>query len=166
MKTKLMVRMAMLVALSAIGAYFPFPSPIGTVALDSAPGLFAALVFGGWYGGLVLFLGHLISALKMGFPLGAIHIFIAFMMGGCGVAYYYLKEKINLIVSSIIAIILNGVVVNALLIPLLGKGFFLSMLTSLLIGAFVNILVAGIIFKFLGEKVGIDEKSRIKQQRI
>ncbi len=151
--TKIMVRLAMLVALSAIGAYFPFPSPVGTVALDSAPGYFAALAFGGLAGGLVLFLGHIVSALKMGFPLGIIHLFIALMMGGCGYIYYYLKERINIIVSSIITIILNGVVMNALLIPLLGMGFYLSMLTPLFTGSVINILVAAIIYKVLKEKV-------------
>ncbi len=155
MNTKIMVILAMLVALSAIGAYLPIPSPVGTVALDSAPGFYASLVFGGTYGGLVLLLGHLISALKMGFPLGFIHVFIGVLMGVCGYIYYYLFRKTNLIVSSIIAIIFNGVVLNAILIPLLGIGFFLSMLTPLLFGSFLNILVAGILFKVLGEKVDI-----------
>jgi hypothetical protein len=81
-KTKRLVLLSLMAALSAVGAYVIIPSPVGTVALDSAPGYLASLLFGGISGGVVLLLGHLISAVKSGFPLGIIHLLIAVLMGG------------------------------------------------------------------------------------
>lgn len=43
---KRIARVAILVALSAVGAFIKLPSPTGTVALDSAPGFVAAAAFG------------------------------------------------------------------------------------------------------------------------
>jgi len=71
-------RVAILVALSGVGAFIKIPSPTGTVALDSAPGYLAAVAFSPLEGGVVGALGHLISAATAGFPLGLpIHLIIA-----------------------------------------------------------------------------------------
>lgn len=147
--TKLLTRLSLLVALSAIAAYFPLPSPTGTVALDSAPGYFAVLVFGGFEGALVLLVGHLFSALKTGFPLGAIHVLIAFLMGGCGIAFYWLKNNLNITIAAIITILINGIILPLFLIPLLGRGFFAAMILPLLFGSLVNVFVAVLLFKLL-----------------
>ena len=161
--TKKLVQLALMVAMSGVGAYIIIPSLIGTVALDSAPGYLASLIFGGISGGIVLFLGHLISALKMGFPLGLIHLFIAILMGGCGLVFTYLYNKANIFVSSIVVIILNGLVITALLIPFLGYGFFISMMGPLLLGTTVNIIIAAIINKLLREKGVLDGISKQSQ---
>ena len=151
--TKLLTRLSLLVALSAIAAYFPLPSPTGTVALDSAPGYFAVLVFGGIEGALVLLVGHLFSALKSGFPLGAIHILIALLMGGCGIVFYFLKDKLNLIIAAIITILINGIILPSFLIPLLGTGFFAAMLIPLLFGSLVNVFTAVLLYKLLKNRM-------------
>lgn len=153
---KLLTRLSLLIALSAIAAYFPLPSPTGTVALDSAPGYFAVLFFGGFEGALVLVIGHLFSALKTGFPLGAIHILIAFLMGGCGVAFYWLKNKLNIVIAGVITILINGIILPLFLIPLLGTGFFAAMLLPLVFGSSVNIFVAIILFKLLKNRLEWD----------
>ena len=150
---KLLTRLSLLIALSAIAAYFPLPSPTGTVALDSAPGYFSVLVFGGFEGAIVLLIGHLFSALKSGFPLGAIHILIAFLMGACGIAFYWLKTKLNIIIAAIITVLINGIILPLFLIPLLGTGFFAAMLLPLIFGSLVNIFVAVILFKLLKSRL-------------
>ena len=43
---KRIARVAILIALSGVGALIKIPSPTGTVALDSAPGYFTAVAFG------------------------------------------------------------------------------------------------------------------------
>lgn len=153
--TKRMVLLALLVALSAVGAYIIIPSPIGTVAFDSAPGYFSCLLLGGSAGGFVLFLGHLVSALKIGFPLGMLHLLIAGLMAVCGVIYSYTYKKAGLVISTIVAIILNGVVVTALLIPFLGSAFFFAMVGPLLLGSAANILMSGILFKLINNRVNL-----------
>ena len=155
LSTRKLTRLSLLIAISAVAAYIPLPSPIGTVALDSAPGYFAALIYGGVPGAVVLSLGHIFSALKMGFPLGSIHLLISVLMGGCGLVYYQVKIKFNLISASLIGILLNGISIAFLLIPLLGVGFFLSMTGSLLLGATANIILAGILYRVLKEKINL-----------
>ena len=158
--TKLLTRLALLVALSAVAAYVPLPSPTGTVALDSAPGYFAVLLFGGYKGAIVLALGHIFSSLKTAFPLGALHLLIAILMGGCGIAFSLLKKKLNIIISSVITILLNGVVLPLILIPILGYGFFVAMLLPLLTGSLLNVFVAVVLYRLLKDKLkGVrDEK--------
>lgn len=154
---KRLVLLSFMVALSAVGAYIIIPSPIGTVALDSAPGYLSSLLFGGISGGIVLFLGHLISAMKIGFPLGIIHLLISVLMGGCGMVFSYLSDKINLVISSIIVIILNGVVITALVIPFLGYAFFLSMVGPLVLGSAVNVILAGVIRRILEDRINLNK---------
>ncbi len=75
-------RMAILIALSGVGALVKIPSPTGTVALDSAPGYFAAIAFGAIEGPIVAVIGHIFTALTTGFPLGfPVHLYIAVQMG-------------------------------------------------------------------------------------
>ena len=150
---KLLTRLSLLIALSAIAAYFPLPSPTGTVALDSAPGYFTVLFFGGFEGALVLLVGHLFSALKSGFPLGIIHVLIAFLMGGCGLVFYWLNKKIHIILAAVLTVLVNGIVVPLTLIPFLGKGFFGAMLLPLLFGSLVNVVVAVILYRLLKDRV-------------
>jgi hypothetical protein len=147
--TKRLVRMALFIALSGLGSWIVLPSPIGTVALDSAPGYFMVLFAGGLEGAVVLGFGHLLSALKVGFPLGPIHVLIGILMGCCGLVFRYLNQKINLVVAASVAILLNGVVVTALLIPLVGVGFFMGMTPALLLGSAVNVALAIAIYRLL-----------------
>ncbi|SDC34754.1 MULTISPECIES: ECF transporter S component [unclassified Candidatus Frackibacter] len=148
-ETKRLVRMALFIAMSGLGAWITLPSPIGTVALDSAPGYFLALFAGGVEGAIVLGLGHLLSAFKVGFPLGPIHILIGVLMGICGLIFRYLNQKINLVIAAITAILVNGVVINVLLIPLVGMGFFVGMTPVLLLGSAVNIVLAIVVYRML-----------------
>lgn len=152
---KRIVLLALMIALSAVGAYIIIPSPIGTVAFDSAPGYLASLIFGGGSGSIVLFLGHLLSAMKSGFPLGMLHLGIAVLMGVCGLVFAYLYNKANSLLAAVVAIILNGIVLDAVLIPFLGYHFFLSMFIPLLLGSAVNVVLAVVIHKILGERINL-----------
>ena len=83
----------MLIALSAVGAVIKL---FGTVALDSMPGYFAALSLGGWYGAIVISLGHIFTALTSGFPLGvAVHFYIAIQMAVYAYLFKFVYEKSN-----------------------------------------------------------------------
>ncbi len=63
-------RIAIFTALSVIGSFItPYPL-IPTIAFDSSPGFFAALYFGVLDGVLITGLGHIVTALINGFPLG------------------------------------------------------------------------------------------------
>src|SRR5512136_1780372 len=89
-------RMSIFIALSAVGAVTKIPSPTGTVALDSCMGYFSAAAFGYMEGAAVAALGHLLTSLTMGFPLGVpVHLYIALQMAVWAMAFRYLTVKIH-----------------------------------------------------------------------
>ena len=117
------------------------------MGLDSAPGYFLALFAGGIEGAIVLGVGHVVSSLKAGFPLGPIHIPIAIMMGGCGLLFAFLAKQFNLIAAAVVGTLVNGVIISALLIPWLGMGLFVGLTPMLLVASAVNILIAILIYR-------------------
>lgn len=139
-----LTRLALLIALSAVGAYIKIPSITGTPALDSAPGYFAALAFTPGEGALVAAIGHLLTALTAGLPLSLpIHLLIALGMAGCATAVSLLRRAGRL-PAIIGGILLNGVVFPALFVPLpgFGAGFFTAMVVPLVIASALNIILA------------------------
>ena len=83
-KTLLVARISVFTALSVIGSFInPYP-PLPTIAFDSSPGFFTALYFGVLDGILITGIGHLVTALINGFPLGYLHYIIAFGMALAG----------------------------------------------------------------------------------
>ncbi len=149
MNLKKMITVAMLIAMSAVGAFIKIPSPVATVALDSLPGFVAAGLLGPWIGGCVGAAGHLISALINGFPMGIVmHLIVAVMMF-LAMAVFGAVYKKSRIPAAIIGIIMNG---PAALLPfgfLLGWGFFVSMLLPLTVAAAVNVILAELVLPLL-----------------
>lgn len=136
-------RIAILVALSAVGAFIKLPSPTGTVALDSAPGYVAAAAFGPAEGAIVGSIGHLLSALTTGFPLGLpVHLLVAATMAVWVAAFGLVARRVNMVAAIVVGTLLNGVVGAALLIPIGGTGLFASLVLPLTVGSLINILIA------------------------
>lgn len=145
-------RIAILIALSGVGALVKIPSPTGTVALDSAPGFFVAIAFGPLEGMLVAGIGHIFTALTTGFPLSLpVHIFVAVQMAVYAYIFWLICKKINLVTGIIITTILNGLLSSAFMIPIGGPGMFASLLPSLTIGALINLLVATAAYKIVSQ---------------
>lgn len=150
---KSLTAVAMLIALSAVGALVKV---FNTVALDSTPGYFAALYLGGWHGAMVISLGHMLTALTSGFPLGiAVHLYIALQMAACAYLFRFFHNKFNSFVGVLAGTILNGPVAALLLVPLFGWGFFIGWTLPLTFGSFVNILLAALIYKGMAKMGGM-----------
>ncbi|MEM3382431.1 MAG: ECF transporter S component [Nitrososphaerales archaeon] len=142
---KRMARMAIFIALSAVGSFIKIPSPTGTVALDSLPGYFSVLAWGYLEGSIVISLGHILTAATVGFPLGIpLHILIAIMMILWAVIFKWTSDKIHWIVGILAATFFNGVVAPAAFIPLFGEGFFYAMIIPLVVASFVNVAIAAV----------------------
>lgn len=142
---------AMLIGLSGVGALVKI---FNTVALDSMPGYFAALFLGGGYGAVVAGLGHIITSITSGFPLGIpIHIYVALQMAVYSYLFRLIYEKTNIYVGVIIGTLLNGPVAALLLVPILGWGFFAAWTFPLTIASFANICLAFLVFKSIN-KIG------------
>lgn len=142
---KRVARMAIFIALSAVGALIKIPSPTGTVALDSCPGFFSAVSFGWGEGAIVAALGHIFTAATTGFPLSVpVHILVAFEMAVFAAAFWWVGKRFGIIPAVIVATILNGVVASFAMVPFGGMGLALSLLLPLTVGSAVNIVIAAV----------------------
>lgn len=104
--------MAAFIAASYVLGLIKLPSPVGSIALDSAPGYFLAAYLGPVPGGVVGTLGHLASAASAGFPLGYIHLAVAAQMFFWCLAFGATARAFNkhwaLIPAGLLAVLLNG----------------------------------------------------------
>jgi uncharacterized membrane protein len=141
MKGKMVSGLAMLTALSVVGAMIKIPAIVGSVALDVFPALLAAVLFGPLAGAVVGAFGHLLSALAGGFPLGPMHFLIAVEMAVLVWVFGRLYKN-NKILASALFILGNSFVAPMPFIYLMNTGFYLGIVPSLLIGSIINTVIA------------------------
>ena len=150
--TRRIAIMSVFIALSVVGALIKIPSPLGTVALDSAPGFFSALAFGSVEGSIVIAIGHLMSSAYVGFPLGIpMHLVIAIEMAAFALIYRAIYKKIGLIPAVVVTSLLNGVVAAFTVFPIGGMGMVLGLMPFLLLGSVINVVVSALAYKALKE---------------
>lgn len=157
MKTRKLTLMALFIALSFIGANIKI---LQTVAFDSMPAFLGTLILGPIYGAAIGAAGHFLTALTSGFPFGLpAHLLImldmALTMYLYGITYNAFSRKNKYtaaIMSALVGIVINGPISILMIIPVLGKGMA-AMLPILCLAAFVNILIADVVHKFLPESV-------------
>jgi adenosylcobinamide-phosphate guanylyltransferase len=147
-RTYRLARISVLSALCVIGSFIHPPSPIQTVAFDSSPGFFAALYFGPLDGALVCGIGHIITSIVNGFPLGILHLPIALgmtLVGG-------IVGLVNNIGASrgYLAAVPIGVAINSglvvVMVPTYGWAAALAFLPFLFVAACLNGLVAALAY--------------------
>ena len=153
MKTRNLVLIALFIALSFVGSNVKV---MGTIAFDSMPAFLGALLLGPVYGMVIGFLGHMFSALLSGFPFGLLtHLVIAAGMAitmlGFGYTYLLLSKKLsiimNLIITGIVGLILNGPFSLCLAAPLIGAEMALGLAPVLILASAANIVIAILLFK-------------------
>lgn len=147
-KSQRIARLSIFSALCVIGSFIHPPSPIQTVAFDSSPGFFAALYFGALDGALVCGIGHIITSLINGFPLGWLHVPIALGMAIAGGAMG-LVNKVNykwgFIPATLVGVAINTALF-AIVIPAIGWIAALTFVPFLLLAATLNGVVAALVY--------------------
>ena len=147
-KTYRLARISVFSALSVVGSFIHPPSPVQTVAFDSSPGFFAALYFGAMDGALVSGIGHIVTSIINGFPLGILHLSIALGMavaGGMMGVVNRISDKRGYLAAVLVGIAINsGLVV--VLVPAFGWGAALGLLPFLFLAASLNGLVAALAY--------------------
>jgi uncharacterized membrane protein len=139
-------RIGVFVSLALIGSLMKVPSPIGSPALDSAPGYFSSLAFGAFEGGVVAGLGHILTSFNVGFPLGFLHGLIALGMSACAILFRYFHEKVSIAVAIVFVTFLNGIVLPLVVVPFFGVPVYLGLVPSLLLASGLNIVLAGVLY--------------------
>ena len=149
---KTLAIMAVFIALSVVGAMLKIPSPVGTIGMDSAPGFFSAIAFGSIAGAVVISIGHLLTSVMVGFPLGIpMHLLIAALMALWAVTFRFVTKKIGLIPAVIVAIFLNGVISSFTMMPMGGMGAVIGIMPFLVVGSAINIVVAAVAYKIINK---------------
>lgn len=141
---------AVFIAASAAGGLVKFPSPVGSIAFDAAPGYFLAAYVHPVLGGLVGAIGHIASAAAGGFPLGVVHVVIAFQMFFWCSAFGLIARAVNkhwaLVPAGIFATLLNGVA-GPMILGILGivpMGLARAVIPVLSAASAINIVIASV----------------------
>lgn len=167
-KTKKIVLMGLFIALSVVCSFIKLPSPTGTIAFDSMPAYAAGILLGGIPGAAVGFLGHMASALSVGFPLTLpVHIIIAVVMSVTILLFSFTYKKTNIFFASIVGTIVNGIGAPLLLALILSSDakFYIGFIPFLLLGSAVNVIVADIVSKIL-QKSSLGFRDSVKENEI
>lgn len=134
--------LALFIALSAVGASIKVPAIVGSVAFDAFPALLAGAILGGGAGVTVGLLGHLLSALLSGFPLGPLHILIGLEMAALVYMFTVLFKNNHRVSAGILFILGNTFAAPLPFIFLMDMGFYLAMVPSLLVGSMFNTVLS------------------------
>ena len=151
-RTLLVARIAAFSALSVVGSFIHLPSPVPTVAFDSAPGFFVALFFGPLEGACVLGLGHLATAIVNGFPLGVLHLPIALGLAAAGAVVGEINRRWHYIPAISAGIGINTALV-VLAIPVMGFAATVSFIPFLFLAAAVNGTIATLAYLVLRRRL-------------
>ncbi|WP_353893881.1 ECF transporter S component [Proteinivorax hydrogeniformans] len=158
-KTVTIAYSAMLIALSYVGSLIKVQ---GSIAFDSMPAFFGALLLGPAWGGVIGFVGHLLTAVTSGFPMTLpMHAVIAVQMAFFVFAFGWLCKKTNYYVSGSVATILNGpgaalvAVPFSMLfnLPLSGWALFKIVIIPLTLASAANVLLAVMLYKIIGNRI-------------
>ncbi|QNO13872.1 ECF transporter S component [Alkalicella caledoniensis] len=150
---------AIFVGLSYIGALLKIQ---GSIAFDSMPAYFAAILLGPSLGAVVGVLGHLLTAITSGFPMTLpMHLIIASIMGVTVFLFGWVYKRSNYILASITAIIFNGPVSTLLaayfstLLAMQFSGWtlFYAMVIPLTLASAANVILAVILHKAMGKRL-------------
>jgi riboflavin transporter len=114
-------RMAILIALSGVGAFVKIPSPSGDLGIDSAPGYFAGMVKKwDWKEAQIIgMFARLLAAWVVGFPFGIpIQLCWGLFLGASmGIIVRVPRLKWGLIPGAIAGTLFNGPIFALLVIP-------------------------------------------------
>ncbi len=156
-KVRRLVLMGMFVALSFVGSNIKIFS---SIAFDSFPAYLAGLLMGGLPGGIVGFIGHLMTSGLSGFPFGLpIHLAIAVMMFAAVFIMKWLADKTHIIVGVIVAILVNGVVMPCTLVIMPGFTWPLALafMPMLVMVSAANVLLAAAVHVILMKSGAVSE---------
>ena len=142
MSIKKISLISLLTALCVVGASIKIPAIVSSVALDMAPALIGSVMFGGFLGGIIAFFGHLLSALIGGMPMGALHLIVGLEMAFLVWLFAVIYKKGQRFLASVLFVVGNTVVAPLPFLFLMGSGFYVGLMPSLLIGSIVNTVIA------------------------
>ncbi|WP_342542178.1 ECF transporter S component [Paenisporosarcina sp. FSL H8-0542] len=142
MNVRLITVTAMVATLCAIGALVKLPVGIGSAALDAVPALVSIAILPPVFSGIAASVGHLVSALSIGMPLGPFHALIAVEMFGILWIFAVLHQKGWIRWKWLFFILANSVIAPLPFYFLISPAFFYGAVPSLLLASCLNAVIA------------------------
>lgn len=142
MNIKKITLLALFIGLSVVGAMIKIPAVVTSVALDAFPALLAAVYFGPLAGGVVGGAGHMVSAIIGGMAMGPLHLLIALEMFVLVCLFGSFYQRGRKYAAAAVFFIGNALIAPVPFIFIFSFAFFTALLPSLVIGSFVNTVVA------------------------
>lgn len=156
MKTKELVLIALMIALSVILSYVKIPSPTGSVALDALPAFALAGVLGPVAGGIVGFFGHLATAANSGFGLGIVlHLVIAVSMFISAYSFGVFYKKGQYVIAVLVGILTNVCLSLPFVAYFIGTSIVIAILPGLIVGAIINVVLGFIVIEPIKKAVNL-----------
>ncbi|KPN94683.1 ECF transporter S component [Lysinibacillus sp. ZYM-1] len=151
---------AMVAAICAVGAAIKVPAFISTAALDSAPAFLGVVFLSPLLAGVAGLIGHFISALTAGFPLGPLHAIIAVEMFIVVWIFGVMHKKGMHFWKWPVALVLNGIVAPLPFYFIISPAFFWGALASIFIATAINLIIVAVVMPILS-KVFVRKAGRV-----
>ncbi|MFD4490441.1 ECF transporter S component [Lysinibacillus fusiformis] len=142
---------AMVAAICAVGAAIKVPAFISTAALDSAPAFLGVVFLSPLLAGVAGLIGHFISALTAGFPLGPLHVIIAIEMFIVVWIFGVMHKKGMHVWKWPVALVLNGIVAPLPFYFIISPAFFWGALASIFIATAINLMIVAVVMPILSK---------------
>ncbi|MGR6905272.1 ECF transporter S component [Lysinibacillus sp. BSL11] len=160
-KLRKLVLTAMVAAICAVGAMIKVPTFISTAALDSAPAFLGVVFLSPILAGIAGLIGHFITALTSGFPLGPLHIIIAVEMLSVVWVFGVMHKKGMHFWKWPVALVLNGIVAPLPFYFIISPAFFWGALGSILMATVINLIIVAVVMPILS-KVFVRKEGRVQ----
>lgn len=158
-KLRKLILTAMVAVICAVGAMIKVPAFISTAALDSAPAFLGVVFLSPILAGVAGLIGHFITALTSGFPLGPLHIIIAVEMLIVVWVFGVMHKKGMHFWKWPVALVLNGIVAPLPFYFIISPAFFWGALGSILMATVINLIIVAVVMPVLS-KVFVRKEGR------
>ena len=160
-KLRKLILTAMVAAICAVGAMIKVPTFISTAALDSAPAFLGVVFLSPILAGAAGLIGHFITALTSGFPLGPLHIIIAVEMLIVVWVFGVMHKKGMHFWKWPVALVLNGIIAPLPFYFIISPAFFWGALGSILMATVINLIIVAVVMPILS-KVFVRKEGRVQ----
>ncbi|MET3575759.1 ECF transporter S component [Bhargavaea ullalensis] len=150
---RLIALTALISAMCAVGAFIKIPLGVGSAALDSSPALVSAVFLPPAAAGVAAMVGHFVSALTAGAPLGPLHILIAGEMFVIISVFAFFHRKGWHRMKWWFFIVANGFLAVLPFYWVISPAFFAASVAGILAATFVNAALGAVAMPFVQKAV-------------
>lgn len=138
MNVRLLTLTAMIATLCALGALVKIPVGIGSAALDVVPALVSVAFLPPLFSGTAAMIGHMVSSLSAGMPLGPFHLVIAVEMFVILWVFAKLHQAKKHVGKWVFFVLANSVVAPLPFYFLIGSVFYFAAVPALFLASCIN----------------------------